>query len=238
MREERIGGLTLRMAGGTDGHGDGDGPVVLLLHGWAAPGDDLVPLWEGIDAPRGTRFLFPQGPLSLNMGFGESRAWWLINVEQLNQDVAGGRPRNLSREVPKGLAEARERILALLAEAEARLGLVPEKTILGGFSQGAMLSCDVALRTDLPFAGIALLSGSLLARDEWVPLMPKRKGLRVLQSHGTMDQVLPVFLAEQLRDFLMEAGVAVEWVNFVGGHEISEGVLERLGTFSREVLST
>ncbi len=238
MREERLGGLRVRMAGGTNGHGDGDGPVILLLHGWAAPGDDLVPLWEAIDAPRGTRYLFPEGPLSLNMGFGESRAWWLINVEQLNQDFAADRPRNLSREVPKGLTEARQSILALLAEAEERLGVVPEQTVLGGFSQGAMLSCDVALRTDLPFAGIALLSGTLLARDEWVPLMPKRKGLRVLQSHGRMDQVLPVFLAEQLRDFLSEAGVAVEWVGFPGGHEIAEVVLERLGAFSRQALST
>ena len=50
--------------------------------------------------------------------------------------------------------------------------------------------------------------------------------------------MLPVFLAEQLRDFLSEAGVAVEWVGFPGGHEIAEVVLERLGAFSRQALST
>ena len=42
-----------------------------------APGDDLVPLADWIEAPRGTRFLFPEGPLSLSMGFGDSRAWWI-----------------------------------------------------------------------------------------------------------------------------------------------------------------
>ena len=237
MREDKIGGLRVRLTGGTDGKGGGDGPVVILLHGWAAGGDDLVPLWEVLDAPQGTRFLFPEGPLPVNMGFGDARAWWRIDVEQLNRDFVSGRPRNLSRVVPKGLTEAREHIIALLDDVQKRLGAAPEKTVLGGFSQGGMLSCDVALRTDRSFAGLAILSGSLLARDEWVPLMPKRKGLRVLQSHGSMDSVLPVFLAEQLRDFLSEAGVAVDWVGFQGSHEIPDIVLQKLGSFFHEVFT-
>ncbi len=237
MRVENIGGLTVRMAGGTDGKGGGHGPALVLLHGWAAPGDDLVPLWQVIDAPQGTKFLFPEGPLSVNTGFAESRAWWLIDVEKLEQDFASGRSRNLSREVPPGLGAAREHLLAFFAEACERYGVVLEKTILGGFSQGAMLACDVALRSDMPLGGLAVLSGSLLARDEWVPLMPNRKGLAVLQSHGSDDPVLPFFLAEQLRDFLTDAGVTVDWLGFRGGHEIPEEALIRLGRFLHKIPS-
>lgn len=235
MREERLGGLKVRITGGTDGHGGGDGPVVVLLHGWAAPGDDLVPLGEVLEAPRGTRFLFPEGPLRIDMGFGESRAWWMIDVRQLNEHFATGRPRNLSRDVPKGMAEARERILALLEDAGKGLGARPEQMVLGGFSQGAMLACDAALRSDHPFVGLAVLSGTVLARDEWLPLMSGRRGLRVLQSHGRSDDVLPYFLAEQLREFLTDAGVVVDWVGFEGGHEIPETVLTRFGSFLHEV---
>ena len=74
------------------------------------------------------------------------------------------------------------------------------------------------------------------ARDEWLPLMPNRKGLPVFQSHGSDDAVLPYFYAEQLRDFLTEAGVPVDWIGFSGGHEISEEILERLGSFCKQVL--
>lgn len=235
MREERLGGLRVRIKGGTDGRGEGEGPVVVLLHGWAAPGDDLVPLADLLDAPSGTRFLFPEGPLPVDMSLGDSRAWWRIDVQQVNEHMATGRPRNLSREVPAGMAEARGMVLALLEDAGKRLGAVPERMVLGGFSQGAMLACDAALRSSHPFAGLAALSGTVLARDEWLPLMAGRRGLRVLQSHGRADPVLPYFLAEQLREFFAEAGALVDWVGFDGGHEIPEAVLSRLSAFLQEV---
>ena len=75
MREEQIGGLRARMTGGTDGKGGGQGPLVLLLHGFGAPGDDLVPLADVLNVPAGTRFVFPEGPLSLSFGPGDARAW-------------------------------------------------------------------------------------------------------------------------------------------------------------------
>ena len=59
MRIEELEGLKVRIVGGTDGQGGGNGPVVILLHGFGAPGHDLVPLWKALDAPQGTRFLFP-----------------------------------------------------------------------------------------------------------------------------------------------------------------------------------
>lgn len=237
MRQEQLGGLQVRITAGTDGRGGGDGPVVILLHGFGAPGDDLVPLWQVIDAPRGTRFVFPAGPLPVPMGFSESRAWWMIDMDRLARDRAAGRMSEISQRVPEGLAEAREHIVAVLDDLKRRLQVNPQKIVLGGFSQGAMLACDVALRTDRPFAGLVLMSGMLIAQKEWSPLMPKRRGLRVLQSHGSVDPLLPVFLAEQLRDLLSQAGLAVEWVGFQGGHGIPEVVLSRLGVFLRAVLT-
>src|SRR5438093_8062335 len=231
MRLEQFGGLQVRLTGGSDGRGGGDGPVVVLLHGFGAPGDDLVSIWPALNAPRGTRFLFPEGPLSLHMGFGESRAWWMLDLEGRTRD------RDLSREIPNGLAEARARMMALLDEAERRLGPDPKQLVLGGFSQGAMLACDLVLRTDRPFAGLAILSGTLSAKEAWVPLLRKRRGLLVLQSHGSQDPLLPLFLAEQLRDLLAQAGLAVAWVGFRGVHEIPDLVLRRLGAFIRKVLA-
>lgn len=236
MRELSIGGLKTRLVGGTDGNGGGRGPLVILLHGFGAPGDDLVPLAEGLALPNGVRFLFPEGPLSLSMGFGESRAWWLIDMARLEADRAAGRVRDLSKEVPRGLPSARETLEKFLAELPRVLSVDYKTTVIGGFSQGAMLSCDIVMRQAIPFAGLVQLSGTLLAQQDWRPAVAKRSGLPVFQSHGTQDPLLPYVMAERLRDELTRAGLAVEWHAFRGGHEIPEAVLVRLGGFLMKVL--
>jgi phospholipase/carboxylesterase len=236
MRTETFGGLRTRVMGGTDGKGGGDGPVVVLLHGFGAPGEDLVPFGSALGLPRDVRFLFPAAPLSLDdQGMFGGRAWWHIDMERLQLAIMTGQLRDLSGEVPEGMPAARERVLALLDEVERTLGAAPERTILGGFSQGAMLACDVALRAERQLAGLVLLSGTLLCEHEWRPLMPRRRGLRVFQSHGAVDPLLPFALAERLRDALVEAGVDLDWVAFRGGHEIPPAVLARLQTFLRSL---
>jgi phospholipase/carboxylesterase len=237
MRQERFGSLSVRMTGGTDGKGGGHGPVVILLHGFGAPGNDLVPLADVLDVPTGTRFVFPEGPLTLSFGPRDARAWWLIDMARMAQDQAAGRARDLSNEIPKGLAPARETMLAFLKEVERLFDADPRKTVLGGFSQGAMLTCDAMLHTDRPYAGLVQLSGTLLALQEWGPLLQKRKGLPVFQSHGVQDEILPYIGASRLRDTLSQSGLAVEWHRFRGGHEIPEPVLQRLGVFLTKVLT-
>ena len=237
MRIAQLGGLTVRLSGGTDGKGGGNGPLVVLLHGFGAPGNDLVPLADVLNVPTGTRCVFPEGPQSLSFGPRDARAWWLIDMARIAQDQAAGRIRDLSNEIPKGLAPARETMLAFLKEVEYTLNADPRRTVLGGFSQGAMLSCDAMLHTDRPYAGLVQLSGNALAQSVWSPLMPKRKSLPVFQSHGMQDEVLPYVGAERLRDALSQAGLAVEWHRFRGGHEIPEPVLQRLGVFLTKVLT-
>jgi phospholipase/carboxylesterase len=231
MREEYIGGLRTRVTGGTDGKGGGHGPLVLLLHGFGAPGDDLVSLADVVNVPTGTRFVFPEGPLSLSFGPRDARAWWLIDMARMQADRMAGRVRDLSQDIPRGLAPARETMLAFIKEVERQFGGDPRTTLLGGFSQGAMLSCDVMLRTAQPYAGLIQLSGTLLATQEWIPLLQKRKGLPVFQSHGMQDEILPYAGAERLRDTLSKSGLAVEWHSFRGGHDIPRTVLRELGPF-------
>lgn len=236
MREGVLAGLKVRLTGGSDGHGGGDGPIVILLHGFGAPGDDLVPLADVIDVSATTRWLFPEAPLSLNMGFGDSRAWWIIDFARIQADRAAGRIRDLSVEVPQGLALARDRLLTFLKELPRQLSIDYKRTVIGGFSQGAMLTCDAVLHTEYPFAGLVQLSSNLLAQSVWGPLMPKRAGLLVFQSHGTRDDILPHIGAARLHDALTQSGLTVEWHSFRGGHEIPQPVVRRLSAFITKVL--
>jgi phospholipase/carboxylesterase len=239
MRSLRLAELDVRITGGSDGGGGGDGPVVVLLHGFGAPGDDLVPLGELIEAPAGTRFVFPEAPLALpNPFIGMARAWWMLDLDRLEHDLARGRARDRSDEEPEGLAPAREQLCRLLDDLEQTLGASGDRVVLGGFSQGSMLACDTALRTDRPLAGLVLLSTTLLAQHVWVPAMRGRAGVPVFQSHGRSDHLLPFSAAERLRDHLRDAGLLVTWQGFDGGHEIPAAVLAELGSFLGRALAS
>lgn len=230
MRRVELGGLKVVIAGGSDREGGGDGPVVVLMHGFGAPGDDLVSLWRVLRAPPGTRFVFPEAPLSLEaLGMFEGRAWWMIDIGRFQRARTPRDVENMLAEVPAGLASAREHVVAMLDELDAALH--PSRLVLGGFSQGAILAIDVALRTDRPLAGVVAMSGALIARDEWKGLAPKRSGLPVVQSHGTRDAILPFVAGEALRDLLVGAGLAHIWVPFAGEHTIGPPVLEAVGAF-------
>ncbi len=236
MKQLTLGGLDVHLAGGTDREGGGDGPVVILCHGYGAPGSDLVPLWRELRVPRSTRFLFPEAPLTLELpGVGpDARAWWNIDIGRFEAVLGGsGDVAELTREVPEGLAQSREKIFGLLDEVERELGAT--EIVLGGFSQGAMLALDVALRSDRKLRGLILMSATLIASAEWTALMPARKALPVLQSHGRSDPLLPFFVAEGLRDLMQQQGLDVRFIAFNGGHAISGGVLEEVGRFIERV---
>jgi phospholipase/carboxylesterase len=239
MRRETLSGLTVTITGGTDREGGGDGPLVVLLHGFGAPGEDLVPLFRQLDVPSEVRFAFPAAPVDLREklgpGYAGGRAWWMIDTAALEAAMRGGGRADRSRQVPDGLVEARASVVDCLAELETLLGAPRARTVLGGFSQGAMLTMDVALREERGFAGLALMSGSIIAEDQWTPLFPRLTGTKVMQAHGRTDPLLPFATAERLRDLLRGAAADVRWVEFPGGHTITGSVLDELGRLVRDV---
>jgi phospholipase/carboxylesterase len=235
MKLARLGELDVRITGGTDREGAGNGPVVVLLHGFGAPGDDLVPLWRTIDAPAGTRFVFPAAPIDLGPRYMGGRAWWFIDLEERLRRQALGDMRDVV-EVPPGLDAARGKVDGMLQAVDKALAPPEGGLVLGGFSQGAMLALDTALRSQRPLAGLVLMSGTHIAANEWAARFDARRGLPVFMSHGRADEILPFAVAEGLRDTLIEHGLPVDWVPFREGHGIAPAVVVGVGSFLRRVL--
>ena len=149
----------------------------------------------------------------------------MIDIEGRMMRAMQGEVLDFTVETPEGMDHANQMVNALLDELPIALGVDPARIVLGGFSQGGMLSLDVALRGDRPLAALLLMSPTYLCVHDWLPRMNARSGLPVLLSHGSRDPLLPFPTTQRLRDDLRKARVDVHWVEFPGGHEIRPEVL-------------
>ena len=188
--------------------------LIVLLHGYGADGDDLIglaPHWQ--DFVPGAVFVAPHAPDRVP-GAPSGFQWFPIS-------------RIDPHEMQKGVAAAAPRIEQFLDAELAQLGLPPDRLILAGFSQGAMLALHLGLRRRVPPAAIIGFSG-LLAGP------PPEQGARppVLLTHGDGDTVIPVAAMFAAASALGRAGVPLQWHLARGmGHGIDEDGVVLAGLF-------
>lgn len=215
------------------------GYTFVCLHGYGANCYDLAGLSEYLRFPEGTRMLFPDGILRLDLGYGagyEGRAWFPIDWAEIERIRREGGLRDLSKNLPVGMAEARD----FLIRALERLECDPARTVIGGFSQGAMLATEIALHHQDYFAGLLIFSGTLVNRTGWEHMLQekfanKTKPLRFHQSHGRLDPILPFQAAERLYELLTRHGGQGKFDAFDGQHEIPASVIASTNDWLREL---
>jgi phospholipase/carboxylesterase len=200
-----------------DEYQNDNAPWVILMHGFGADASDLESLKNYLPTEKKLNWLFPQGIMEVPIGPGwTGKAWWPIEMRVLDTD--------LSLLKPEGLLKARQELMQMIKA----LGVPWNKIFLGGFSQGAMLAADLYLNAPDTPAGLILLSGTLLNKEETKPLLAQRQGERFFQSHGELDTVLKIKGARQLESFLNQGGMKGGLISFPGGHEIPPQVLTKL----------
>ncbi|MDE2292357.1 MAG: esterase, partial [Elusimicrobia bacterium] len=190
-----------------------DAPVVVCLHGFGADMRDLAGLAVELDLPHPARWLFPNGPLELEWG---GRAWFPIAADRLAAYERGEGAFDLAALRPEGLDAARDAVLAFVAALD-----VPwERVVVGGFSQGAMLSVELAVAAPAAPRGAFLLSGNLVDGGGLEARAAVRRGLRFFQSHGTADPILGYPGARRLHEALTRAGWVGDFLSFDGPHAV------------------
>lgn len=240
-----LGELTVRLV--EPRPGSAPAALAVICHGYGAPGTDLVGLAEELVMLRpelaAVRFLFPEGPLvPRDLGPWGGRAWWPIDIAAIERALSRGEPRVLAGGEPDGMGAARKALLVVLERALADARLPWSRLVLGGFSQGAMLAVDTALRADEAVGGVVAFSPTLVAEETWRRLAARRRGLRVFVSHGRQDPLLPFAASQALVALLEENGIAAEFLPFDGPHTIPyealAGAADRLAAWTAEVTSS
>ncbi|MGI8921813.1 MAG: alpha/beta hydrolase [Solirubrobacteraceae bacterium] len=113
------------------------------------------------------------------------------------------------------------------------------KTILGGFSQGSVMSYALALASDRPSspAGLIALSGFLPTVEDFELDLEAHKGVPVAIGHGTHDPVIPIDFGRDARERLRAAGLDVTYRESPIAHTIDPGYIVELRDWLRRALS-
>ncbi len=200
------------------------GPTVVLCHGFGADAEDLAPLAHEIPLPGTVRWLFPQAPYRFQMAWGAGRAWFPWDPAGLESFPSGEILGSLAEVDPPALGDASRELMEFMDQ----MGCDPARTVVGGFSQGAMVAAETVLRLSRLPAGLLLCSGSIIAADRLRRLAKDRtaelRGLQVAQYHGQQDPVLPFESGQALAALFESAGAAIQFTAFPGGHGIPQAI--------------
>jgi phospholipase/carboxylesterase len=190
---------------------DPEGALV-LLHGRGADERDLYPLLDMLDPDRRLLGATARGPLSLPPG---GAHWYVV--------------RQVGYPDPETFLSTYPQLATWLDDMLAEHGIGPERTILGGFSQGSVMAYSLGLGPSRPRpAGILALSGFLPTVEGFELDLDRAAGLPVAIGHGTHDPVISVDFGRDARDRLTAAGADVTYRESPMAHTIDPAFLSEL----------
>ncbi|MPL88609.1 phospholipase/carboxylesterase [Rhodobacter sp. 140A] len=199
--------------------------LVVFLHGYGADGADLLGLAEPL-APHlpDTLFIAPDAPEPC-AGNPFGRQWFPIPRLDGSSEA----------EAAEGLARAAGDLNAFLDGLLAAEGLSPSQLALVGFSQGTMMSLEVAPRRAEPVACVVAFSGRLLRPEALAAEAVSRPP--VLLLHGDADPMVPFEEMSVAGDALVAAGFETYGHVMKGtGHGISPDGLSVALAFLKQYL--
>lgn len=179
--------------------------LLVLHHGRGTDERDLIGLADVFDPERRLHVAAPRGPLRMPNWPGYH--WYVV-------------PR-VGYPDPGTFRDSVALLSELHDELWERTGIGPERTILGGFSMGTVMSYGLGLSAGRPApAGILALSGFVPTVPGWEPALETRQDLRVFIAHGRRDPVIGVEFAQRARELLSRGGLEVEYRESDAVHQI------------------
>lgn len=169
--------------------------ALVLLHGRGTDETDLAPLLDELDPQRRLVGVTLRAPLRL----GPSGHHWYVLGELGYPD-------------PDTFLDSYRRVAAWLDELPASTGVPLEATVLGGFSQGAVMAYALGLGRGRPSPALLIaLSGFVPQAPGFVLDLAGHRGVPVAIGHGSLDRVIPVEFGRAAARQLRDAGLDVDY---------------------------
>ncbi|GIL18056.1 MAG: carboxylesterase [Oligoflexia bacterium] len=135
-----------------------------------------------------------------------------------------------------GVRRIREKMFQLLSDLENQ-GWKPENIFLFGFSQGCLVSTDLALHYPRRFGGVVGVSGYFQFFPRWKKqIHPRANQTPWLLTHGTKDDVLPLEDTKYGVEKLRKIGLQIDWVEFNKEHTLEDEEYPIIRQWVREKL--
>lgn len=136
----------------------------------------------------------------------------------------------------QGVVRIREKMFRLLDEVESK-GWDLRKTVLFGFSQGCLVSTDVALHYPKKLGGLVGISGYFHFYPRWRQEV-QSVNLRTpwYLTHGRKDDVLPIAETKYGMEKLKSIGLKIDWVETNKEHVLEEDQYPEIRKWVREKL--
>lgn len=200
--------------------GDPEGALV-LLHGRGADENDLFPLLDMLDPERRLLGVTPRGPLSLPPG---GAHWYQV--------MQVGYPD------PSTFFPTYERLTGWFDSFLGEHGISHDKVVLGGFSQGAVMSYALGLgKGRARPAALLPFSGFIPTVEGFEIDLSDVKGYPVAIGHGAYDPIIEVGWGRKAKERLEEAAAAVSYRESPMPHSIDPGWVEELRGFVTSALA-
>jgi phospholipase/carboxylesterase len=194
--------------------------ALVLLHGRGTSEHDLLPLLDVLDPERRLVAVVPRAPLTLPPGGHH----WYVSV---------GIPNPHPQTFHGAMTLVSGWLDALLTEYE----LVYDHLVLGGFSQGAVMTYALGLGAGRPRPrGLICLSGFMPEAPDFELDLSGLDGYPVALGHGTYDPVIGVEWGRQARERLTDAGADVTWRESPMAHSVDPDYLHELAGWLTRVL--
>ena len=199
--------------------GEPEGALV-LFHGRATDENDLFPLLDALDPGRELLGVTPRGPLSLPPG---GAHWYAV--------------REIGYPDPGSFLGTFERASAWLDSFAEETGIPPERTVYGGFSQGAVMTYALGLASARPRpAALIALSGFVPTVEGLSLDLEEEPRPPVAIGHGVLDRVISVEWAREARTLLERSGFAVLYREYPLPHAVDPAFVAELVPWVRAAM--
>jgi phospholipase/carboxylesterase len=205
--------------------------AIILFHGYGANMQDLF----GLSQYMGSEYdwYFPNGVQTLeHLGMYGGRAWFHIDMVELQKMMMSGQFRKFADKESAEFNQVQEEVIEYVANMANRY----EEIIIGGFSQGAMLSSHIFTRCNP--SGLILFSATLIDKTSLMTKLDSlKRPIKFFQSHGKEDAVLEYSQAMDLFELFKLYKMSGEFVSFTGGHEIPMHVIKKADEYLKGLSS-